>query len=79
MGRISWDEAAEISEQMRDQEKNRGRRLKTKDKLKGTDIVVRNSWCSKCAFEELDPNVGPCAFCKNRPQITPTHYKRRRI
>lgn len=51
--------------------------MKTKDKLKGTDIIVFSDWCNKCDFEKLDPNVGPCAFCKNRPQVTPTHYRRK--
>lgn len=54
-------------------------RLKTKVKLGEYAPTVFSKWCHKCAFEKLAPNVGPCAFCKNRPQITPTHYKRRRI
>lgn len=56
---------------------SQGSRLKAKDNLGGTDIIVFSVWCHKCAFEKLMPNVGPCAFCKNRPQITPTHYRRK--
>lgn len=79
MGRISWDEAVEISGQMRERNDCQGKRLKAKDKLPGTDIIVFSTWCGKCEFENLKPNFGPCAFCKNRDQVTPTHYKRRRI
>lgn len=78
MGRISWDEAAEISGQMGEESNHQGKRLKAKDKLQGTDIIVFSTWCGKCEFENLEPNFGPCAFCKNRYQATPTHYKRRR-
>lgn len=52
-------------------------RLKTKAKIPGTDCIAVNKWCHKCAFENLTTNVGPCAFCRTRPQVTPTHYKRR--
>lgn len=79
MGRISWTKAAEISEEMGRQSTHRGKRLKAKDKLPGTDIIVFSTWCAKCEFENLEPGFGPCAFCKNRDQVTPTHYKRRRI
>ena len=77
MGRIIWPKEVEVSGQMSEQGKSRGSRLKAKDKLRGTDIIVFSDWCHKCAFEKLAPNVGPCAFCKNRPQITPTHYRRK--
>lgn len=56
---------------------SQGSRLKAKDNLGGTGIIVFSVWCHKCAFEKLLPNVGPCAFCKNRPQVTPTHYRRK--
>ena len=50
---------------------------RAKTRIPGTDFIALNNWCHKCAFEKLAPNVGPCAFCKNRPQITPTHYRRK--
>lgn len=46
---------------------------------KAAEISAKMKWCKKCAFEPLRENEGPCAFCRPRPQITPTHYKRRRI
>ncbi len=76
MGRISWDEAAEISGQMGEESNHRGKRLKTKDEL-GGGIIVFSIWCHKCEFENLKPNFGPCAFCKNRVHATPTHYRRK--
>ncbi len=78
MGRISWEKAAKISEQMGDQGMNQSNRLKAKAKIPGTDCITLNKWCDKCAFEKSARNVGPCAFCRTRPQITPTHYKRRK-
>lgn len=52
---------------------------RAKARITGTDCVRLNKWCHKCAFKNLLPNVGPCAFCRPRAQVTPTHYKRRRI
>lgn len=56
---------------------SQGDRLKTKAQILGTGCIAFNKWCYKCAFEKLAPNIGPCAFCKNRPQSTPTHYRRK--
>lgn len=78
MGRISWEKGVEVSGQMSDQGKSRGSITeRAKARIPGTDCFRLNDWCHKCAFEKLLPNVGPCAFCKNRPQITPTHYRRK--
>lgn len=43
------------------------------------EISAKMKWCKKCAFDGRPISAMPCAFCRPRPQVTPTHYKRRRI
>ena len=44
---------------------------------KAAEIYAKMKWYKKCAFGGRPHSAMPCAFCKNRPQITPTHYRRK--